>query len=567
MVTEMQYWSRKRIGRRAALRGAAVAVAGAGPALGLAACGSSKKPASTPASGCQPPDSTKGKPGGTFVVQTSSYHGGLALVTRTSSAGRQRRRTGSQRPAAFRYSRPIVDPFDISTEPDLARTLPEQPDELTYVYKLKQAQFHNGRPVSAEDVKYSYDRYAFADVSVRKSTWDWLDQVQTPDAQTVVVKTKRPYADALQAMGAYGDGFILAKEFEESPESPTKLMGSGPFIFENDQPPVSTTFRKNPNYWDKPYPYFDKVAVLGTNDPAKQIADFSSKQVHMTYWFSEEPRDQIKSNRPDAIAWSYPKPAVQVFLRTDKPPFNDKRVRQALSMSVDRKKIRQAVSKGEGEDDQVLSIANQAFGFRRPKDLGASAKYWNYDPAAAKQLLSAAGVTTPIEANLNHWDSAVTGQAMVDQATLLQATWRELGIANAKDAVQTGAQYFGTTAIGNYEGMGMVPGLQNVALGKNIKDNFYSPPDGVVKVPTINTGHVADAKLNALLDKQLAQLNFEERKKTFQSIEDLIAEEMYRVVLSTYTTTMFTDPSLRNDQLGYFSYGGSFNYMQFWWFA
>lgn len=199
--------------------------------------------------------------------------------------------------------------------------------------------------------------------------------------------------------------------------------------------------------------------------------------------------------------------------------------------------------------------------------MGPSAKYWNYDPATAKQLLSAAGVTTPIEATLNHWDVAVTGQAMVDHATLIQATWHELGIVNAKDNVQTGAQYFGTTAIGNYEGMGMVPGLQNVALGKNIKDNFYAPADGVVKVPTTNTGHVADATLNALLDKQLTQLNFAERKKTLQAIEELIAEEMYRVVFSTYTTTFFTDPSLRNLQVGYFSYGGSFNYMQFPWFA
>jgi peptide/nickel transport system substrate-binding protein len=536
-------------------------------ALVLAGCSSSTKSASQTVSSNQAVDSTKGKPGGTFVVQTSGYHGGLALVTRTSAAGNSLDGLAHSGLLRFRYGRPVVDPFDISVEPDLSQALPEQPDDLSYIFRLRPAQFHNGRTVTADDVKYSYDRYAFADVSVRKSTWDWLDRVETPDPQSVVVKTKRPYADALQAMGAYGDGFIMAKEFEESPDSPSRLLGSGPFLFDSDVAPVSTTFRKNPGYWAAPYPYFDKVVVLGTNDPAKQVADFSSKQVHMTYWFSEEPRDQIKASRPDAVAWSYPKPAVQLFMRTDVPPFNDKRVRQALSMSVDRKKIREAVSKGEGEGDQVLSIANRAFGFRKPQDLGAPAKYWNYDPAAARQLLSAAGVKTPIETVLNHWDAAVTGQAMVDHATLVAATWSELGIASVKDNTQTAGQYFGTTAIGNYEGMGLVPGLQNVALGKNIKDNFYSPADGVVKPPTINTGHVTDTTLNGLLDRQLTQLDFNERKKTLQSIEELIAEEMYRVVFSTYTTTMFTDPSVRNDQLGYFSYGGSYNYMQFWWFA
>src|SRR5207248_1684688 len=138
------------------------------------------------------------------------------------------------------------------------------------------------------------------------------------------------YADALGSMGARNSGFILAREHEEGPDAATKLMGSGAFLFVERQSPVLVRFRKNPDYFAKPYPYFDEVEFLGTSDSSKKVADFIARKTHVTYWHAEEERDQIKRARPDAKLFSYPFNGHNLVLRTDQPPFNDKRVRQAL---------------------------------------------------------------------------------------------------------------------------------------------------------------------------------------------------------------------------------------------
>lgn len=558
------YWTRKLVSRRAALR--AAAVGGGLAALSLIGCSGGDDDKGPSASSSPTLDSTKGIPGGTFVHQRSGHPASFALV----ASGQASLVGGLVHSGllAFNYGTPPSNGVDVGVEPDIALALPEQaPDQLTYTFKLRPAKFHNGRDLIAADVKYSLERYAFGETSSTKANWLWLDRVDAPDASTVVVKTKAPYADALLSLAADRDAYILAKEFEEGPDVATKMMGSGPYTFGETRAPVSTTFRKNPNYYNKPYPYFDEIVMLGTNDPAKQIADFVSKSVHQTYWVSEEPRDQIKQGRPDAKVWSYPFASFLIHMRTDKAPFNDKRVRQALSMSIDRQQIRTAVSKGEGEVDQLFSPANgPRWGFRKPKDLGSAAKNWELNLQTAKQLLSAAGVTSPLEFTFSHGDPAALGQAIADTATLAQSQWRQNGVANIKDNTLTGAVWFSTTLVGNYEGMGIASGLQFNVLGTQLKNYLWAPPDGIKAAPTRNLSYINNSALSALMDKQLTQLNHDERKQTFRGAEDILADEMYWIPFSTGTRTYFTDPSVKNNIVPLYAYSGSTHYLKYQWF-
>lgn len=384
----------------------------------------------------------------------------------------------------------------------------------------------------------------------------------------MVVKTKSPFADALATFAGWGDAQILAKEHEESPEATQKLVGSGPWLFVNTQAPVETNYRRNPNYFRKPYPYFDEVKLLGTADYAKQVADFSAKQVHVTYGQPEENRDQIRRARPDALMFPYQFPAHTVGMRVDQAPMNDKRVRQALSMAIDRKAIREAVSKGEGEPDQALTVANQAWPFRKVSELGAAAKHWNYDPQAAKQLFSAAGVSGPIQGEMQHWNAAVIGQPFVDSAVLVQTQWRSGGFAQLRSVELTFAQATMAYGSGNFDGFAFFPGAIGfgVTPGKAIRDAFWSPASG--PNPPTNWGHVNNPELSALLDKQLTQLDKNERMQTLRRVEDILADEMYRIPLSTYTSTYFVDPSLKNAVMPLFAYNGNIGFfLKYWWFA
>ena len=109
-------------------------------------------------------------------------------------------------------------------------------------------------------------------------------------------------------------------------------MGSGPYTFVSVRPAaLSTKYKRNPEYHRQPYPFFDEIDRLGTSDEEKKIADFTSKQTHVTYWFATEYARARRERRADALAikWLYPQAGSNtLYLRTDKPPFNDKRVRR-----------------------------------------------------------------------------------------------------------------------------------------------------------------------------------------------------------------------------------------------
>ena len=372
MSQQDSYWARRIVSRRAALR-ASLAAGGGAFMLGVAGCGGGSdggsKPAEQAKSG-EALDPTKGKRGGKLVIQAYGDPGaGLELWKIRNPGVHQMAGFTHDGLLEHRNGTPAFDGGDIFPQPNLAQAMPEQPDPQTYIYKLRPAKFHNGRQLTSEDVKYTYERNARSD-SAWRLDYTWLDTVTTPDANTVVIKTKYPFSDALMAMTHRYTGEIWAKEWEESPEHEKKLMGTGPFLFVAYEPPVISKYKRNPEYHRQPYPYFDEIDFLGTSDPEKKIADFSSKQVHMTYWFPPEERDRVKKARPDAQMWGYRTGLGSVYLRTDVKPFNDKRVRQAFQMSLDRKAIASALTAGEGEPDQALSIAGTFWGFRKPSGAG-----------------------------------------------------------------------------------------------------------------------------------------------------------------------------------------------------
>jgi len=551
---------KRRASRRTTLRAGALGAGGA--ALFLAACGGDDKDSGGSGAGnntnlitstAQAATTKEAKPGGTLSTQLSSPPPTLEPYTQTSFVTAAPTSLSYSRLLRFKAGVPEVAPLDFSVEPDLATAMPEVPEPTRYTIKLKQAKFHNlppvnGRALTSEDVKFALERYATFEKSVWRSTWSWLDRVETPDAQTVVLRTKFPYADALQIMGGNYGNYISPKEFADTAEATTRMVGTGPFVLRDYQTGVSLTFAKNPDYYDKPYPYVDEVKLFITTDTAKRVADFSAKSVDATWLFLPDERDQLKKNRPDAKFEETQGIGGYVYLRTDKPPFNDKRVRQALSMGINRKAIRDAISKGEGQPDQAVFVGLQDWAIP-VKDLGAASKYWDYNPQEAKQLLAAAGAPS-INTTWDHADAAVYTQAYVDTATLTQAQWKEIGVT-IQDRPAPYAQYISTTYQGQYEGIGHSPrGIPYFLDG--LSEQFQWGTGGRAR---INLSYVNDPQLNQLLDKQRGQLNEAERKGTIKEIQMLLAEQQYQIYYSTDTRTYFWDPSVANYRpSGFFPY-------------
>lgn len=548
MSDHTNYWLRRRLSRRTTLRGSALGLAGAA-SLALVGCGDDDDDDDDdgngggllPTAAASPTSANQPKPGGSFSFQMPAVPPSLDPYTQTSFQNAYVNGLSYSKLYRFKAGTPDVEPADNTMEPDLAASV-EQAGDLTYTFKLKpNIKFHdveptNGRALVAEDIRYAFDRYLNFEKSVHKTGLGFIDKIDAPDDHTVTITTKLPYADTLFYLGGNLGAWISPKEHAETDAAATKMVGTGPFVHTDLTTNVSLSFKKHPDYFDQPYPYFDEVTAYGVSDLAKRESDFAGKSVDLSWLFLPDPRDRIKKNRPDAQFEETQGIGGYIYLRTDKPPFNDKRVRQAISMAINREALREAITKGEGVPDQLYFVG---FPWARQVEDLPQKEYWDYNKAEAQRLMDSVGVGE-IETTWSHADVTAYGQEYLDTATLVQNQLKDIGI-NITDNTQPYAQYISTTYQGNYEGMGHSPRAVAYWLDY-VTERFTQRP----KRGRINLSYVNDSKLDDLLDKQRSQFVMEERLQTVRQIEELVAEEQYEIYFSTDTRTYFWDPKIQN---------------------
>jgi ABC-type transport system substrate-binding protein len=569
------YWDRvlnRRVTRR---RGLALAGGSAAAAAFLAACGGGDDDddggGEQPSGGAADPGTPSvggkliwqgyGDPGGGLELIKSSNNGVLQMASLTHDGLLD-----------FAYGQPKYPGIGNEVLPSLAQALPEiSPDKLTITFKLKPAKFHNGRDLTSEDVKWTFDTLAFAPESAYKNAFAWLASFEAPDKSTIVLKAKSPNADTLESLAIKaGSGVaILAREHHESGAAEKSLMGSGPYTFVEYNPPLIMRYKRNPNYATDPgKPYFEEIDRLGTSDSEKKVADIISKQVHVTYWFPAEERERIKSQRKDINLWQYPRAgAGNLYFRNDTGPTADKRVRQALSMGYDRQLLINSVAAGEGQADQALSRSGTAWEFRGPEQLPRKDLYV-LNVAEAKKLLAAANVTLPLKVQLPTWNSTVIGQKFVDEITSITTQWRNNGLVEAQLLEETFGQ-FAPRSTGNYDSVHWGPNTTSTLpnLGIAIRDKYFSPATGPKPAPSINMTFVNNPTINTLVEKQLAEFDRRARLALFRQLEEVLSEEMVHASGVTGTLTYITDPSVKNAQMPRDAYNGGVPWMKHWWFG
>src|SRR5437867_4300803 len=240
-----------------------------------------------------------------------------------------------------------IDPTDgtgTRPVPDLAESWTISPDGLVYTLRLRQGvRFHDGSPMTSRDVKASYDKIVFPPanvVSMRKGAYTAIEVVETPDPHTVVFRLKWPQASFLTNLASpYNWIFkadILARDVRWYE---TNVMGTGPFKFVEHVKGSHWVGRKNPDYWDKGRPYLDGYRALFISSSSAQVAAIRGERAHVQFRsFSPADRDAL-------VAALGPKIAVQespwdcgqlVTMNHERKPFDDKRVRRALTLALDR---------------------------------------------------------------------------------------------------------------------------------------------------------------------------------------------------------------------------------------
>ena len=246
---------------------------------------------------------------------------------------------------------------DFSIVPDLAEKWEYKTPTVLVFTLRKGVKFHNkppvnGREVTADDVKYSLER--FAAKSGFRARFEPVQSIEAVDRYTVRIALKEPFAPFLNHLANPMYTAILPKEAEEKFKDfnqPEAVIGTGPFILRSYEKGVRVVFERNPDYFVKGLPYLDRVVIEITPDGSARLSLLRAGKVEMgqiSAWAGlEEGRSLQKTNPEMPLTLTQIIGQGIIYMRTDQPPFNDVRVRRAVSLAIDRKGWNDALFFGE----------------------------------------------------------------------------------------------------------------------------------------------------------------------------------------------------------------------------
>jgi peptide/nickel transport system substrate-binding protein len=473
-------------------------------------------------------------------------------------------------PHTFTHSRlvkhragPGVVPGTFAIEGDLAESW-SQPNESTYVFKLRKGvRWHgkppvNGREVTAEDVVYSVNRFRTVTGNANAYMLKAVDKVEATDKHTVRFTLKEPYAWFLDVLANPMAVLIVARECVEKYgdlKKPEAVVGTGPWMLDSYRPNVGMTLVRNPAYFVPGLPHIDKIEVFVDEDNASRMAAFLGGRydlgwefpgtINRTDWVQLE--GKLKQRRPSLQTKEFPSNVMtHLYFRNDKAPFSDVRVRRALSLAIDRKGIVDATAEGVGVLNPAVPAALRDWSVP-PDQLGDGAQWFKYDPAQARRLLAEAGHPKgfPVTVDFTTYGSTV----LVDAAQLVLKYLKEVGIEARLNTKEYGA-YISSTFYGKYDSMALGPQTPFLEPDNFLYGQYY-PGE------TKNHGHINDAVLADLLVKQRRTLDPNKRRDVVFDIQRHIARQQYYVQLWSGVYIAVWDGALQNygPNLGY-DYGG-----------
>ena len=312
----------------------------------------------------------------------------------------------------------------------------------------------NGRELTADDVVYSFHRVlgigsGFTEVgAVDVATALGLvpiESITAPDKYTVVFKLTKPYLSTAQMLLTNFHTLILPPEVIKEHgdyEDWRNVVGTGPYELVDSVEGTSFTWRKNPDYWgyDEKYPqnrlpYIDELRAVFMPEEATRLAAMRAGKADYLGWIARsaihslDMVNSLQKTNPELNLWPQSFRANTFALNVQIPPFDDIKVRKAVSMALDLETINNTFFRGLGDTTPSGWIGRNVIGYRvEPEDWPEKVKEgYRYDPAGAEKLLDEAGY--PRGADGVRFKTAYAGiDPWGDLPTLLMGNLRDIGI-------------------------------------------------------------------------------------------------------------------------------------------
>ncbi|HEV2056900.1 MAG TPA: ABC transporter substrate-binding protein [Methylomirabilota bacterium] len=471
-------------------------------------------------------------------------------------------------PLSFTHSRlvrvkagPSVKPGTTPIEPDLAESW-TQPNDTTYIFKLRRgARWHpkppvNGREVTAEDVKYTYERF-MGPTNPNRGMLEQVEKIEAVDKYTVKFTMKEPFAWLLEALASTST-WIIAKEVVEQYgdlKKPETCIGTGPWMLERYEPNLRLTFLRNPNYFVAGLPHADGVDMSIETDPASAFAAWLAGR----YDFAPEYGMVVR--RSDLAAAKQRKPALQTqdyivafggitWVHLDQEPFKDIRVRRALAMASNWKEVLETNSwsqGGHGAPNPAMPAAFREWSIPIDQLPAEGRRLYEYDPREARRLLAEAGYPSGLKTTME--TTAGYGPDYMDGVEVTLAGWKKGGIEAELKMKEYGA-FVSTALFGKFD---------KIATGLF---GHWADPDSYLYryfMPgqALNASGVNDPKLADMIRLQRRTFNVAKRREIIYDIQRYISVQVYAFYGASVSAVAAWEPYVRNfgPNIGH-DYGG-----------
>jgi len=429
---------------------------------------------------------------------------------------------------------------------DLAKSWTISDDYLTYTFKLHEGvTFHDGSELTSADVKASLERIVWPPegaISPRRTFYQAVKSIEAPDTHTVVIRLHYPSASFLGTL-AHPANFIFAKKYLDQDVHYYKAheVGTGPFKLKNYVRGSYIEFERNPNYWKKGLPYLDKITYFIIKDTSARATALRSGRVDVEFrGFPPADADAIKEQLGDKVVVAYPRAISNwgVAINVDKKPFDDERVRKALTLAIDRYDMAKTLAPLTGLQTVGGLLHPDSPWALSGEELQALPGYGK-DHAAnlreAKRLLAEAGYPDGFKTVLTNRNVKLP---YIDLAVYIISAWKKIGV-EAEHKLEESATWSQTRVNRDFELIVDPSGSSTVGDPDEMFNKFITGG-------SVNWSRFSEPLVDALYEQQKKEMNEEKRIQLVKEMQKRVLEKAWWIPGLWWTRIEVRSARIRN---------------------
>ncbi len=396
---------------------------------------------------------------------------------------------------------------------DLAESYELLEDQVTWEFKIREdAVFHDGTPVTAEDVAWSLTRVMTDESSSDYMNFSPLAEAVAVDDYTVHVVSDDPYPIMLQLLCKGGAAVLPKAYFEENGEEAwlANPIGSGPYQLTEYVKDDHVTLVPFADYYGEQNPDWEEVIFRVVPESSTRVGELIAGNVDAVNMVIPTEWERVNGNEGTAVVNGPSTRVYQLALKTDKGPTADLRVRQAIDLAIDDQTIVDTILQGAGTP-MLTRVPSGVNGCN--EDLVGK---YNYDPERAKELLAEAGYPDGFSMKIEAPTGRYTMDAEISQAIV--AMLSQVGITVDLQLLESSAYSNVFSAHSAEDGFMTCFGL-----------GFFDASYGMIGYFGVNTSGESNWNNQEYIDMYYEaefNMNEEERTQLFQEMQQMVADEV-----------------------------------------